>query len=228
MGFSERDDFRPSSLPSSYDSRRRNNCNCFDNNSYENFSSTYSSFRRGQDLYPSDNSRDLYRSSFDEYSYQESYRSPFSDVNRGQNSYRSPFNDPNKTDGDNWSPFNDSNRSEDTYRSPFNNPTRSEEPYRSPFEDRTRTEDSYYDVFEYEDDAYNPPFNGFRSEDVYRSPSGNFSEYRETMPSSSWRSRMLPSCSVAELQEIADGVSGFTLPTEPVNEVYPRVYLGDA
>ena len=34
--------------------------------------------------------------------------------------------------------------------------------------------------------------------------------------------------SVAELQEIVDGVSGFTLPTEPANEVYPGVLLGDA
>lgn len=48
------------------------------------------------------------------------------------------------------------------------------------------------------------------------------------MPSTSWRSHFLPSCSVAELQDIADGVTGFTLPTEPANEVYPGVLLGDA
>lgn len=48
------------------------------------------------------------------------------------------------------------------------------------------------------------------------------------MPSTSWRSHFLPSCSVAELQEIADGVTGFTLPTEPANLVYPGVLLGDA
>lgn len=48
------------------------------------------------------------------------------------------------------------------------------------------------------------------------------------MPSTSWRSHFLPSCSVAELQDIADGMSGFVLPTEPANEVYPGVLLGDA
>lgn len=49
-----------------------------------------------------------------------------------------------------------------------------------------------------------------------------------SMPSTSWRSHFLPSCSVAELQDIADGLTGFTLPTEPANEVYPGVLLGDA
>ncbi|EFX83149.1 hypothetical protein DAPPUDRAFT_302119 [Daphnia pulex] len=48
------------------------------------------------------------------------------------------------------------------------------------------------------------------------------------MPSTSWRSHFLPSCSVGELQEIADGMTGFVLPADPANEVYPRVLLGDA
>lgn len=48
------------------------------------------------------------------------------------------------------------------------------------------------------------------------------------MPSSSWRSHLLPSCSVAELQEIADGECGFSIPKDPCNQVYPGIYLGDA
>ena len=45
-----------------------------------------------------------------------------------------------------------------------------------------------------------------------------------------WRSYVAcsSSCSVAELQEIANGINGFSLPTEPCNEVYPGIYLGDA
>lgn len=48
------------------------------------------------------------------------------------------------------------------------------------------------------------------------------------MPSTSWRSHLLPSCSVGELQHLADGPTGFTLPSEPVNQVYPGLWLGDA
>lgn len=246
-------DFRPS-FP--VDDGNLNGCNCYDNYGYDNYSSSYPGYKRGRGFFSSPfvdsiDNRDGCRSPFDSGA-RDCYRSPFGDLNRSDDSYRSPFssgdfnragydapfrspfNDSSRTDDAYWSPFSDYNRTEaDTYRSPFSYLSRSDDSYRSPFEDRARIDDDAYpgpyDAFDFDEDAYTVPFNGFKSEDVYRSPSvGCAPDYYDRMPSSSWRSHLLPSCSVAELQEIADGVSGFTLPTEPANEVYPRVYLGDA
>jgi len=47
------------------------------------------------------------------------------------------------------------------------------------------------------------------------------------MPST-WRTHVSPSCSASQLKQIADGATGFTLPVDACNQVYPGIFLGDA